>query len=111
MPPSHAPRQSGYNSQMKTASISEAKNRFSAYVDLARRGESILITDRGNPVARLVPLEPGSKDHRNSWLAEMERLGLIRRPAKPPLRKLPKPIKLKKKIDVVRLIAEDREGR
>src|SRR3989304_4045748 len=53
---------------MKTASISEAKNRLSAYIDLVRRGETVQITDRGNPVARLVPLEAGTKEFRESWL-------------------------------------------
>ena len=46
----------GYGSQMKTASISEAKNRLSAPIGLVRRGETVQITDRGNPVARRVPL-------------------------------------------------------
>jgi prevent-host-death family protein len=46
---------------MKTASISEAKNRLSAYIDPVRRGETVQITDRGNPVARLVPLEAGDQ--------------------------------------------------
>ena len=69
---------------MKTASISEARNRLSAYIDLVRRGETVQITDRGNPVARLVPLEAGTKEFDESWLAEMERLGIIRRPRRPP---------------------------
>jgi prevent-host-death family protein len=54
---------------MKTASISQAKNRLSAYVDMVRRGESIVITDRGTPVARLTPLEPGSREHADAQLA------------------------------------------
>ena len=93
---------------MKTASISEAKNRLSAYVDMVRRGETVLITDRGNPVARLAPLEPGTSEHEASRLAELERLGIIRRPSKPPLKRLPKPVKLRKKVDVVRIVAEQR---
>ena len=96
---------------MKTASISEAKNRLSAYIDLVRRGETVQITDRGNPVARLVPLEAGSKEFDESWLAEMERLGIIRRPKRQPLKKLQAPVKLKHRIDAVRHIAADREGR
>ncbi len=96
---------------MKTASISQAKNRLSAYVDMVRRGESILITDRGKAVACLVPLEPGTKEYEDSHLAELERLGIIRRPRKPPLRQLPKPVKLKGNVDAARLVAEDREGR
>lgn len=96
---------------MKVASISEAKDRLSAYVDLVRQGQEVLITDRGKPVARLVPLEPGSKAHHDARLVELARLGIIRLPLKPPPRRLPKPVKLRKPVDVVRLIAADREGR
>ena len=101
-------RQDGYNSQMKTASISQAKNRLSAYVDMVRRGESIVITDRGRPVARLAPLEPGSKAHADARLAELARLGIIRLPLRPPPKRLPKPIKLRKTVDVVQMVAEER---
>ena len=96
---------------MKTASISEAKNRLSAYIDLVRRGETVQITDRGNPVARLVPLEAGTKEFDESWLAEMERLGIIRRPRRQPPKKLQTPAKPKHRVDAVRLITVDREGR
>ena len=93
---------------MKTASISEAKNRLSAYLDMVRRGESILITDRGRPVARLAPLEPGTREHADGQLAELARLGIIRLPLKPPPKRLPKPVKLRKMIDLQQLVSEER---
>ncbi|MEP7273631.1 MAG: type II toxin-antitoxin system prevent-host-death family antitoxin [Acidobacteriota bacterium] len=40
----------------KQVSIRELKSRLSHYIRLARSGESILITDRGVPVGRIVPL-------------------------------------------------------
>lgn len=40
---------------MKRATITEAKNGLSALIDQVKAGESILITDRGVPVARLAP--------------------------------------------------------
>jgi prevent-host-death family protein len=65
---------------MKTATISETKNSLSALLDRVRHGESILITDRGRPVARLEPVagagEPGPDEGR---LARLERAGIIRR--------------------------------
>jgi prevent-host-death family protein len=62
---------------MQSASISEAKNRLSALVDRVRAGESILILDRGTPVARLEPIgSAGSDDGR---LERLERAGLVRR--------------------------------
>jgi prevent-host-death family protein len=96
---------------MKTVSISEAKNRLSTYIDRVRRGETVVITDRGRPVARLAPLESGTKASVDSRLVELARLGLVRLPTRPPPKKLPKPIRLKRKVDITRLIAEDREGR
>jgi len=96
---------------MKTASISEAKNRLSAYIDRVRAGETVLITDRGRPVARLAPLEPGTKAHEDAQLAELARLGIVKLPARPPLKRPPAPVRLRKRTDAVRLIAEDREGR
>lgn len=40
---------------MKSASVSEARNGFSELLRQTRRGETILITDRGKPVAKLEP--------------------------------------------------------
>ena len=38
---------------MKSASVSDARNGFSALLDEVRRGETVLITHRGKPVARI----------------------------------------------------------
>lgn len=59
---------------MKTVSISVAKNQLSAYVDLVRAGETVTITDRGTPVARLVPLTSVDPSDRRQAL---ERQGVI----------------------------------
>lgn len=93
---------------MKSASISEAKNRLSAYIDRVRRGETVVITDRGRPVARLAPLEPGSKLQHDAHLEELARLGIVRLPLKPAPHRLPKPVKLRKKVDVAKLLSEER---
>ena len=65
---------------MKMATISETKNSLSALLDLVRHGETVLVTDRGRPVARLEPVaspdEPGRDEGR---LARLERAGIIRR--------------------------------
>ncbi|MGE0552557.1 MAG: type II toxin-antitoxin system Phd/YefM family antitoxin [Gemmatimonadales bacterium] len=45
---------------MRSASISEAKSRLSALVKAVQGGESITITDRGIPVAKLVPVRCGT---------------------------------------------------
>jgi prevent-host-death family protein len=61
---------------MKTAGVSELKARLSEYLNQVKAGMEVLITDRGKPVARLVPI-PRSKDLKDS-LVRMEKQGLIR---------------------------------
>jgi prevent-host-death family protein len=61
---------------MKTAAVSEIKARLSEYLTQVKAGMEILITDRGKPVARLVPLSR-SKGLKES-LVQMEKQGLIR---------------------------------
>jgi prevent-host-death family protein len=61
---------------MKKASITDAKNNFSALVDSVRSGSPVLIVDRGRPVARLEPLRgvAGSDD----LLGRLIREGVVR---------------------------------
>jgi prevent-host-death family protein len=40
---------------MKKAGIREARQNISELIEIVRKGREILITDRGKPVARLVP--------------------------------------------------------
>ena len=42
---------------MKRAGIREARQNISELIEAVRKGREILITDRGKPVARLVPAE------------------------------------------------------
>jgi prevent-host-death family protein len=45
---------------MTRAGIREARQNLSALLDEVRKGREVLITDRGRPVARLVPPRPES---------------------------------------------------
>jgi prevent-host-death family protein len=40
---------------MKTVNISDLKARLSAHIQLVRDGEEVLVCDRNQPVARIVP--------------------------------------------------------
>lgn len=62
---------------MKKASISQAKNQLSSLLDRVRHGQTVIIEDRGIPVARLEPLAGTSAE---GATARLERQGLIRRP-------------------------------
>ena len=63
---------------MKRASISEAKNNLSALIDSVKGGGSVLIMDRGRPVARLEPVSKGDESD-DDRLARLVREGIIRR--------------------------------
>ena len=93
---------------MKRATITEAKNGLSALIDRVKAGETILITDRGVPVARLEPTSAVDWDAR---LARLERQGLIRRGSGDIRKILDRP--LVKTLDgssVVELLLEERES-
>jgi prevent-host-death family protein len=49
---------------MKTVGLRELKNRLAEYVRDVRSGEGVLVTDRGDVVAELVP--PGQGNERSS---------------------------------------------
>ena len=61
---------------MGTTTITEAKNRLSALIDRVQSGESIVILERGRPVARLEPIA-GHADA-TGRLARLERAGVVR---------------------------------
>jgi len=58
---------------MKTVGMREMKNKFSAYVRAARKGETVAITDRGVIVAHLAP--PKISHEEENPFAEMARRG------------------------------------
>jgi prevent-host-death family protein len=53
---------------MKSVNIAELKNRLSVYLNDVKAGEEILVRDRNQPVARIVPLA-GSMDDDEELLA------------------------------------------
>ena len=75
---------------MRTVGLKTLKNKLSEYVRLAAAGETIVVTDRGHPVAELVP--PRQQAH-ESFVERGVREGWLT-PAKRPFRPLPprKPI-------------------
>ena len=64
---------------MKTVSISELKARLSAFLDIVRDGDEVLVTDRGRLVARLVPIAGRQADAGRRDL--LLRSGRLRPPA------------------------------
>ena len=61
---------------MTTATVSKLKASLSEYLRRVKAGEEVLVSERGRPIAKLVPVTGGDAlpDH----LAEMARQGLVR---------------------------------
>jgi prevent-host-death family protein len=95
---------------MKTASITQAKNRLSALLDEVRHGETILIMDRNRPVARLEPVSGDLADS-GGILARLERAGIVRRSkaGKPNRLILDHPPRPTQDVDIVKVLLEERE--
>ena len=97
---------------MRTASISSAKNRLSALLQEVQGGAIITITDRGVPVARLVPVRPAKGiPARAIALAQAGRLTLPDRQPTTDWLDLPLPVPSPGASAVQALLKEREEGR
>lgn len=63
---------------MQTAAVSELKASTSEYLAKVKSGEEILITDRGTPIAKIIPLRR-TDDALAARMTQLERAGMIRR--------------------------------
>lgn len=93
---------------MKIASISQTKNQLSALIEQVRHGETVVITDRDRPVARLMPVAAENAESASSGLALLERRGIVRR-GRAEACKLPQPLKPRKKASALAALLEERE--
>jgi prevent-host-death family protein len=84
---------------MRETNVSGLKARLSEYLSAVRRGETVVVRDRHTPIARLIPFE------------EQDDLQVIE-PKKAPraLAKL-EPLRLRRRVDVVKLLRESRDQR
>lgn len=61
---------------MQTAAVSEIKASLSEYLGKVKAGEDIMITERGRPIARIIPLR---RDQQAAGqLEHLEKKGLIK---------------------------------
>ena len=96
---------------MTRATVTEAKNRLSALLAKVRAGETVIIVDRGVPVARLepIPQRPGDDEGR---LERLERAGILRRGnGQPPLDLIREPPPPARASVVEAVLEERRTGR
>jgi prevent-host-death family protein len=86
---------------MKRAMVSDLKTHLSSYLAEVRRGHSVVVCDRTMPIARLVPYQSEEED------------GFEVVPATSPVSDLGKVrgVRPKRRVDVVRVLREDRDAR
>lgn len=86
-----------------TVSIRELKSRLSHYLRLTRAGGAVVITDRGVPVGRIVPVGPRLEERLASLRAagQLQWSGRRLRAARPGAR-------VRGRRSVARLLVEDR---
>jgi prevent-host-death family protein len=68
---------------MEKVSVSQLKDQLSAYLKKVRAGQTVVVTDRNKPIARLEPIGPAAGD--SERIAELIRQGLVSMPKAPPL--------------------------
>jgi prevent-host-death family protein len=87
-----------------SVSIRELKSRLSYYLRLTKAGESVVITDRGTPIGRIVPTAAPVEERINA----MTQAGLVLWNKKK-LKAIPPVAKVHGKRTVADLLIEDRE--
>jgi prevent-host-death family protein len=85
---------------MKTAKVSELKAKLSAYLRAVRQGETVVVCDRLTPIAKLAPIEP---DGGGLLVSEPRTAGRGRRKVRP--------VRLRRRVDMVELLRASRDQR
>jgi antitoxin (DNA-binding transcriptional repressor) of toxin-antitoxin stability system len=84
---------------MDTVRIADLKARLSEHLRAVRRGRTLTILDRDRAIARIVPYD-----------AERRPLTIrAPRPGAPAVARVPLPPPLRMKVDIVELLAEERQ--
>jgi prevent-host-death family protein len=93
---------------MRTIGSRELRSRLGRYLGLVGKGETIIVTYRGKPVAHLVPPSPDQEEpiRLEEVLQQLEAEGHLRRGTRPFNRI--KPIRIKGK-PVSQMLLEDRD--
>ena len=90
---------SGHNVTMKKIKIADLKARLSEHLRAVRGGETIAVLDRETPVAHIVPIRA-----RHALRVRKPS------PGAPPLHKVALPGPAGLKLDIVRLLLEERQS-
>lgn len=92
----------------KSVGASELRSHLGAVLRSVQRGATVVVTERGKPVAELRPLAPAVE---NPGLARLVAEGVVTLPSRPGGLRPPHPIRLKGGATLSDAILEDREDR
>jgi prevent-host-death family protein len=87
--------------------VRELKVRLGSYLRQVRQGRTLVVTDRGRPVAELRPMPKGNRD---AVLARLEAEGVVTRPTKRALSPF-RPVALENGASLSDAVLEGREDR
>ena len=71
----------GHNSHVEKVTISQLKNSLSAYLKKVQAGQTVLVLDRDQPIAKIERM--GASEKSADRLSRLERLGVLRRATSP----------------------------
>jgi prevent-host-death family protein len=93
----------GHDEAMTRAKVSELKAGLSGFLARVRAGETVVVCDREHPIARIVPYDDDGTDDFTVRLPGGSRTGAD-------VRKI-RPVRLRRRVDVVALLRDDRDQR
>lgn len=94
---------------MIQTNVSEAKKHFSELIERVARGESVIVCERGKPVARIEPIGIAEFGGDEAVVAELAARGLLQQPREPGADPLPEPpIELDAGVSVLDALLEER---
>lgn len=95
---------------METVGTAHLKNSLSSYLHKVKKGSRFMVTDRGKPVAKLVPLLEESGESQEEILAHLVAAGVVRPPVDKKRREITTPrIKLSG-ITIQEILDEERNS-
>jgi prevent-host-death family protein len=68
---------------MRSVNIGTLKNQLSAYLQMVREGEEVVVRDRNKPVARIVPFKPDAESEFTEEELHLARIGVLKLPENP----------------------------
>jgi prevent-host-death family protein len=92
---------------MTSVACKELKNRLGRYLRMVKSGQVVEVTDRGKPIARILPLQGTGERERAKVLASLATKGSIRFATRPLTRRT-KATELGPGKSVAEMVAEDR---